>query len=692
MKKYFKIIKKIVYTGMICFWAVNSMAQGHGGGPHTVYGKIRYANGTSPVSVTFNAYITSRTSDILTETSFGCQYSNGTWSVQCGNFSSAWSTDEIFHIDFSDGSGGEASAEVMLTNNDSDYMGVSTLTNPADAASLIIPDMSAQRGTSVDLPVQMTGLGPADSVVAYQLVLGFDSAVLQAIEATSAGTMTENWGDPYVGPKTDTVRVGGFTSNQPSKRLIDDSGILVKVSFLIHGIPTSTTSNRTSIYFIQAVIYTLDKTIVISNTKTGSIKVTQNPTQVEKNIILYPDWNQISLPIIPENNNFPDVFNGEPVDYVRAYYNGENFRSWESIRPNFLNDLRRFDGIHGYEVKLNKATAVILQLSGEPVDVNTPIVLYEDWNLVGYLPSFSDSLKQLLQCIDPNYDVLWEYREGIWYSWGRERPEWMNSLQVLSPCLAYWILINDACTLVYPSSPLSKPVINPIDKIVQQDESEKFMPHIPKSCDFWALQPDLLNEGDSIHVYDTDGVLCGKSAVLPEGGFLVHVAGDNPLTKNVDEGAREDEEVHFTVNWISTQIEGASSDSKSPLVMGELAIWQDKESKRIQITYLESSNHQERNNYIPDKVSLLPNYPNPFNARTVISYFITFKSEVSLSIYDTQGREIQTLVDNSQHPQGKHQVIWDGCDKNRVRVASGIYIVMLKTKSNKQTMKMVLIY
>jgi|GEM_PF-3244728 len=45
---------------------------------------------------------------------------------------------------------------------------------------------------------------------------------------------------------------------------------------------------------------------------------------------------------------------------------------------------------------------------------------------------------------------------------------------------------------------------------------------------------------------------------------------------------------------------------------------------------------------------LYPNYPNPFNAETVIPYYLPTANVVTLKLYDVRGREILTLVDNRQ--------------------------------------------
>jgi len=58
-------------------------------------------------SILFNAYISSRPDEILTQDSPGCAYSNGEWGINIGNFPSAWSSGETLTVDFIDTAKGE---------------------------------------------------------------------------------------------------------------------------------------------------------------------------------------------------------------------------------------------------------------------------------------------------------------------------------------------------------------------------------------------------------------------------------------------------------------------------------------------------------------------------------------------------------------------------------------------------------
>ena len=82
---------------------------------HLVSGTVHYEGGLSPEAVTFQAYITSRPYDILTQDSSGCGYNDGYYWIQCGNYKEEWNAGDTLHIDMSDFFGFSAHGEVVLT-------------------------------------------------------------------------------------------------------------------------------------------------------------------------------------------------------------------------------------------------------------------------------------------------------------------------------------------------------------------------------------------------------------------------------------------------------------------------------------------------------------------------------------------------------------------------------------------------
>ncbi len=87
---------------------------------------------------------------------------------------------------------------------------------------------------------------------------------------------------------------------------------------------------------------------------------------------------------------------------------------------------------------------------------------------------------------------------------------------------------------------------------------------------------------------------------------------------------------------------------------------------------------------------LLDNYPNPFNPTTTIVYELPIAGYVEVTVYNSMGKKIRTLVNTRQAP-GHYKVKWDGRDEQGKLLPSGIYLYRLKTKNFQQTKKMILL-
>jgi hypothetical protein len=77
--------------------------------------------------------------------------------------------------------------------------------------------------------------------------------------------------------------------------------------------------------------------------------------------------------------------------------------------------------------------------------------------------------------------------------------------------------------------------------------------------------------------------------------------------------------------------------------------------------------------------------PNPFNPTTRISFRVTTRSHVELSVYDIRGRRVATLID-TVHPAGEHSVVWQATDQ-----PSGVYLYRLQANGVEETRKLLLL-
>jgi hypothetical protein len=91
------------------------------------------------------------------------------------------------------------------------------------------------------------------------------------------------------------------------------------------------------------------------------------------------------------------------------------------------------------------------------------------------------------------------------------------------------------------------------------------------------------------------------------------------------------------------------------------------------------------NNKLPKAYCLYKNYPNPFNPTTIIKYDIPKQSNVLLKVYSIIGKEVATLVNETQSA-GAYSVNFKADN-----LASGIYIYQITAGSFVRTQKMMLL-
>ena len=118
-------------------------------------------------------------------------------------------------------------------------------------------------------------------------------------------------------------------------------------------------------------------------------------------------------------------------------------------------------------------------------------------------------------------------------------------------------------------------------------------------------------------------------------------------------GQTYQDEIDYLRNWITTRME-----------------WIDNELLSTQTEMC----------LIPERFSMNPLYPNPFNRSVSIRYDIPLDARIKLNIFNIKGTHINTLFSGRAHA-GTHSMSWDGMDKNGKVVSSGTYIVLLQANN-----------
>ena len=87
----------------------------------------------------------------------------------------------------------------------------------------------------------------------------------------------------------------------------------------------------------------------------------------------------------------------------------------------------------------------------------------------------------------------------------------------------------------------------------------------------------------------------------------------------------------------------------------------------------------------PDKITINPAYPNPFNPSTNISFSLDQYYGVSIDIYNLRGELVSNLL-NRGLVAGNHSVIWNASDQS-----SGVYLLRVSTDNFISTQRIMLI-
>ena len=91
---------------------------------------------------------------------------------------------------------------------------------------------------------------------------------------------------------------------------------------------------------------------------------------------------------------------------------------------------------------------------------------------------------------------------------------------------------------------------------------------------------------------------------------------------------------------------------------------------------------------MPQGFELYQNFPNPFNPETTIKYKMPREGKVNITIYDSLGKKVKTLV-NGNRPAGIHTV------RTKLEAVSGVYFYKISfnsaTENFSQIKKMLLL-
>ena len=94
---------------------------------------------------------------------------------------------------------------------------------------------------------------------------------------------------------------------------------------------------------------------------------------------------------------------------------------------------------------------------------------------------------------------------------------------------------------------------------------------------------------------------------------------------------------------------------------------------------------EDRPQPVPNRIALLPGYPNPFNSQATFPLELSQREHVEIAIYNVMGQKVRDLR-NQVMDAGRYRIAWDAG-----ALPSGIYFVAMHAGTVRQIQKIVLL-
>ncbi|MBN2010683.1 T9SS type A sorting domain-containing protein [candidate division KSB1 bacterium] len=616
------------------------------------------------------------------------------------------------------------------------------VTNVIQGAAATVPVSVSELGGVVD----NNGLG----VIAYQLEITFDENVIDAVSASSTGTLTEAWGDPYVNVDDDgIIRVGGFHVNETS-----GSGVLVNLTFNVVGVENSSTS-------LEFSVVRFNNGTINTNLTNGSIQVINAvPDPINDLSVVMENATDIRLNWSAPNN---------AVQY-HVYRGTSPFFTPGSSLATVTTTTYLDPGVAG-DASVNYYYVVTASNGVEQSDISNRVGVF-DYELIttsttnfneialplnqGGINQASDLIAAVPNC---NSVARWNASFQGYEQYISVIPPTNFSI---NPGFPYYVNVtgntmftvvgdytSPSFNLVTTSTTNFNEIMLPLDRS-DIGNASALLAAIP-NCNSIARWNALFQGYEqyisvipptnfSVRIGYPYYVNITANTIWPSGGMLkvsspVIVDGETKKQKDVllkiphlvygkivlpANVSRRDIELkayrNGSDNVMLTEKSPGSGLAEDGTFWFQCAGfnggWAADQVVHVEVYHktrksiiqqygcklsFEPADEAVLVKTVADKNRMTPetaipqtNYPNPFNAETTIHYVVLENAKVQLDIYNNLGQKIRTLV-NSHQQAGQHQAVWDGRNDHAQQVASGFYFYTITINGKQHIQKMLLL-
>jgi len=394
-------------------------------------------------------------------------------------------------------------------------------------------------------------------------------------------------------------------------------------------------------------------------------------------------WSWKGFPVLPSGSMSADAFFGpvaESVIIVMSHMDG----AMVSMDGALTGGDFTISDSDGYIIKMSDAGS--FTHSGQHrIAPDQALTLEESWNWVGYYglgspaadAAFGDILDEMVVAMS---------RDGALLNtpWGL-----LNGIGNMNFTDGYLVKMNAGGELTWPSGSGSRSIAAAMDVTPTQAPSY-FTP--TKTLTYhlinvrWEDHSEL-SYGDELAVFN-DEVCVGS--VVYNGKDVQQILAWEATNGTSQDGFHSGESMRF-VHWNGSEEKELSSE----IAFVDFNGWSTSNTFQSEgmsgVNVAMGTMAASESQFLPEKIQLLGNYPNPFNPYTTIKYELTHDAHVSLVIYNSLGEMVQELVNGTVQP-GSHNAVWNGESMTRSSVPSGVYIYQLQVDGViSGTRKMVLV-
>ena len=356
------------------------------------------------------------------------------------------------------------------------------------------------------------------------------------------------------------------------------------------------------------------------------------------------DWNLVGNPVNTSDNHVSDLF---PPSTENTLY---------SFGPTgYVSQTELLPGM-GYWLHFQDNG--IAAISGLPIYEQT-INLMEGWNLISGI-SIEISILQIIDqsnILIPN--TFYGYEPGTGY---------INS-DLIVPGHGYWVRTNSEGTITFNGELNQAKIIN--------------FNNLTDTADWISINGKILYLGVSVPEEEKLSYSLPPKPI--ENGMDVRFRGDINYCENngIIEIMTDKEYLEFEYNISNPGIKWNWTDMSD----GNKTVLEDNGTEIISSSNLFKI---EKQMFLPETITLYPNFPNPFNPKTLIRINLLEETNISLDIFDISGQHITNLK-KGFCDAGIHKIEWNGKNTNGIGIPAGIYFYTLSFENKNLSHKMVLL-